>query len=140
MGAIGVMQIRPETGRAMNVGDITQLEPNIHAGVKYLRFLVDRYFSDPGIRPLDRALFAFAAYNAGPTRIGQLRREASRRGLDPDVWLDNVEWIASKRIGRETARYASSVYKYYVAYRLLGEGEGEGRSPESGAGGTMALR
>jgi len=43
-GAIGVMQIMPATGKDLNTGDITQLEPNIHAGVKYIRRLQDRYF------------------------------------------------------------------------------------------------
>jgi soluble lytic murein transglycosylase-like protein len=37
VGAIGVMQLMPATGREQNVGDITQVEPNIHAGVKYMR-------------------------------------------------------------------------------------------------------
>jgi membrane-bound lytic murein transglycosylase MltF len=61
----------------------------------------------------------FAAYNAGPGRVSQLRREAAKRGLDPNVWFGNVERIASERIGRETVTYVSNIYKYYVAYRLL---------------------
>jgi len=117
-GAIGIMQVRPQTGRDMDVGDITQIGPNIHAGVKYVRLLVDRYRVD-AIRPFDRAMFAFAAYNAGPARITRLRREARARGLDPNVWFDNVEWVAAEKIGRETAEYASSIYKYYVAYQLM---------------------
>src|SRR6478672_6153243 len=34
VGAIGVMQVMPPTGKELNVGDITKVEPNIHAGVK----------------------------------------------------------------------------------------------------------
>jgi membrane-bound lytic murein transglycosylase MltF len=64
------------------------------------------------------AIFAFAAYNAGPGRVKQLRQEAQRTGLDPNVWFTNVERIASKRIGRETVTYVSNIYKYSVAYRL----------------------
>jgi len=60
----------------------------------------------------------FAAYNAGPGRIRQLRREAEKRGLNPNVWFGNVERVASERIGRETVTYVSNIYKYYVAYRL----------------------
>ena len=117
-GAIGVMQVMPSTGRAMNVGDIRKLEPNIHAGVKYMRRMLDRYFDGAKLDPLNRNLFAFAAYNAGPTRIAALRRIAARRGLDPNVWFGNVERIAAEKIGRETVQYVSNIYKYYVAYRL----------------------
>jgi membrane-bound lytic murein transglycosylase MltF len=42
VGAIGVMQVMPDTGKELKVGDIRILEPNIHAGVKYIRSLVDR--------------------------------------------------------------------------------------------------
>jgi membrane-bound lytic murein transglycosylase MltF len=35
VGAIGIMQVMPATGHELKVGDITLLEPNIHAGVKY---------------------------------------------------------------------------------------------------------
>jgi len=121
VGAIGVMQVMPATATELDVGDIRQLEPNIHAGVKYIRFIEDQYFKDEPMTPLDKNLFAFAAYNAGPGRIRQLRREAEKRGLDPNVWFGNVERIASERIGRETVTYVSNIYKYYVAYRLVVE-------------------
>ena len=61
----------------------------------------------------------FASYNAGPARIRQLRREAEKRGLDPNIWFGNVERVASERIGRETVTYVNNIYKYYVAYRLM---------------------
>jgi membrane-bound lytic murein transglycosylase MltF len=115
-GAVGVMQVMPATGEIMQVGDITQLEPNVHAGVKYLRQVVDVHFDDPGIDPLNRALFGFAAYNAGPTRVGQLRRTAAKRGLDPNQWFNHVERVAAQKIGRETVQYVANIYKYYIAY------------------------
>jgi membrane-bound lytic murein transglycosylase MltF len=121
VGAIGVMQVMPATGRDMNVGDITLVDANIHAGVKYMRWMVDQYYKDEPIEPLNKWLFTFASYNAGPGRMRQLRREAGRRGLDPDVWFGNVEQIASEKIGRETVTYVSNIYKYYVAYRLIEE-------------------
>jgi len=117
-GAIGVMQLMPATGRAMGVGDISALDDNVHAGAKYVRSLTDLYFSDPGISELDRTLFAFAAYNAGPSRIRRIRSMAQRRGLDPDVWFNNVELIAAEQIGPETVNYVANIYKYYVAYTL----------------------
>jgi len=118
-GALGVMQLMPETGRLMKVGDIRRLEPNIHAGIKYLRELADRHFPDAGLDVFNRTLFAFAAYNAGPTRIASLRREAQENGLNPNSWFNNVERIAARRIGRETVVYVANIYKYYVSYSLL---------------------
>jgi membrane-bound lytic murein transglycosylase MltF len=121
VGAIGVMQVMPETGKEQKVGDITQLEPNIHAGVKYMRFVRNQFFEDQPMDDLNKGLFTFASYNAGPGRVRQLRREAEKRGLNPNVWFGNVERIASERIGRETVTYVSNIYKYYVAYRLISE-------------------
>ena len=121
VGAIGVMQVMPATGKELKVGDITRVEPNIHAGVKYVRFMMDQYFKDEPMDNLNKALMTFAAYNAGPGRIRQLRRETEKRGLNPNVWFGNVERLASERIGRETVTYVSNIYKYYVAYRLISE-------------------
>jgi membrane-bound lytic murein transglycosylase MltF len=121
VGAIGVMQVMPDTGKELKVGDIKELEANIHAGVKYMRFMMDQYFKDEPMDNLNKGLFTFASYNAGPGRIRQLRKEAEKRGLNPNVWFGNVEQITSERIGRETVTYVSNIYKYYVAYRLVME-------------------
>lgn len=118
-GAIGVMQVMPATGTAMRVGDIRKLGPNIHAGVKYMRRMRDRYFDSARLDALNRNLFAIAAYNAGPARIAALRRIAALQGLDPNVWFGNVERVAAEKIGRETVQYVSNIYKYYIAYRLV---------------------
>jgi len=128
-GAVGVMQMLPSTARDKNVGisDITGLENNIHAGAKYLRWMMDRYYDDAGMTRLQRELFALASYNAGPARIAKLRKEAAARGLDPDRWFDNVEVVAAGRIGRETVQYVANVYKYYLAYLAL-EAQEEARS------------
>jgi len=119
VGAIGVMQVMPPTGKELNVGDISKVEPNIHAGVKYMRFMMDQYFKDEPMDDLNKALMTFAAYNAGPGRLRQLRRETEKRGLNPNLWFNNVERVASERIGRETVTYVSNIYKYYVTYRLV---------------------
>ncbi|MEE4241877.1 MAG: lytic transglycosylase F [Desulfopila sp.] len=121
-GAVGIMQMLPSTAKDQHVGitNIEKLEPNIHAGVKYLRFLSDTYFpADLGFDPLNRAFFTFAAYNAGPAKVASLRKEAARMGLDSNTWFNNVEIVAAKRIGRETVQYVSNILKYYVAYKLL---------------------
>ncbi len=123
VGAVGVMQVMPATGKDMNVGDIHQTEANIHAGIKYMRWMIDHYYGDAPMTPLDKALFAFASYNAGAGRISQLRKEAAKRGLDPNVWFHNVEYVAAEKIGQETVTYVSNIYKYYIAYRLVLESQ-----------------
>ena len=121
VGAVGVMQVMPATGKDLDVGDIRQVDANIHAGVKYMRWMLDHYYKDEPMDNLNKALFTFASYNAGPGRIRQLRSEAEKRGLNPNVWFGNVEQVASERIGRETVTYVSNIYKYYIAYRLVVE-------------------
>jgi membrane-bound lytic murein transglycosylase MltF len=137
-GAVGVMQILPSTAKDKNVDipDIHELDKNIHAGAKYLRFMVDNYFAnDPGLDELNKTLFAFASYNAGPARVAKLRKEAEQMGLDPNIWFRNVEVVAAKRIGRETVQYVSNIFKYYVSYKLLEDkilSEAEGPAHLSG--------
>ncbi len=123
VGAVGVMQILPSTAADKNVGipNIEKIEPNIHAGTKYLKFMFDRYFNDPAIDTLNRCLLTFASYNAGPAKISQLRKEAAAMGLNPDIWFRNVEVATAKRIGRETVQYVSNIFKYYIAYQYIME-------------------
>jgi membrane-bound lytic murein transglycosylase MltF len=121
VGAIGVMQVMPATARdkAVNIPDIDKLDSNIHAGIKYNRWMIDNFYQEPEISRVNRALFAFASYNAGPGRVAGLRREAKAQGLDPNRWFNNVELVAAKRIGRETVTYVANIYKYYLAYQLM---------------------
>ena len=123
VGAIGVMQLMPATAKEMNVGDVTKTEANINAGIKYMRYMIDHYYGNEPMTNLDKALFAFASYNAGPARVRKLRAEAKERGLDPNVWFHNVEYVAADRVGQETVTYVSNIYKYYIAYRLILENQ-----------------
>jgi len=120
-GAVGVMQLLPTTAKDpnINIPDIEKLENNIHAGTKYLRFIIDRYYKDEPMDEVNKMLFTFASYNAGPARINELRKKASAMGLDPNVWFYNVEIVAAKSIGRETVQYVSNIYKYYISYQLV---------------------
>jgi len=122
-GAMGVMQILPSTANDPNVNipNIQILENNIHAGTKYLRFILDNYYSNANMSQLNKRLFAFASYNAGPAKINRLRKQAEREGFDPNVWFQNVEIIAGRKIGRETVQYVSNIYKYYLTYKLAFE-------------------
>ena len=120
-GAIGVMQIMPATGKAMQVGDIRILEHNIHAGAKYMDRLMTRYFADAKFDSHNHTLFAFASYNAGPGNISKMRKAAAKEGLDPDIWFNNVEIVTAQNIGMETTTYVRNIFKYYVAYSLMAE-------------------
>ena len=122
-GAVGLMQVLPETGRELGVGNIHEPDPNVHAGAKYMAQLMDNYFNDASFDEQNRNLFAFAAYNAGPGKIQSLRREAQAEKLDPNLWFDNVERVAAARVGQEPVRYVRNIYKYYVAYKLIEEAE-----------------
>lgn len=121
VGAIGIMQLMPATGAEMKVGDVTVSEPNVHAGAKYMNTIMTQYFEDAHFDELNRTLFAFASYNAGPNRIARLRGVAAQRGLNPDVWFENVEIVVSEKIGRETTTYVRNIVKYYFSYKLTQE-------------------
>jgi membrane-bound lytic murein transglycosylase MltF len=120
-GAIGVMQILPSTAADPNVNipDIENMENNIHAGVKYLRFLRNRYFEKEPMDTRNKMLFTFASYNAGAGKVARLRKQAQQKGLNANVWFRNVEIVAAEKIGRETVQYVGNIYKYYIAYRLI---------------------
>lgn len=122
VGAVGVMQVMPSTasGPPVSIPNYKKLEANIHAGTKYLRWIYDQYFKDDQkVNKLNKVLFTFASYNAGPGRVIGLRKRAAKMGLNPNIWFHNVEVAAARVIGRETVQYVSNIYKYYVAYRQI---------------------
>lgn len=121
VGAIGLMQVMPATGAELKVGDITLADPNVHAGTKYMDRLMTKFFPDATFDDANRSLFAFAAYNCGPGNVRKLREAATKRGLDPNVWFNNVEVVTAERIGIETTTYVRNIFKYYVSYKLLND-------------------
>ena len=66
-GAVGLMQLLPETGRAMGAEDLRDAAQNIAAGTRFLRLLANRFDGD--------LVKVLSAYHAGGTRV--LRREAT---------------------------------------------------------------
>jgi membrane-bound lytic murein transglycosylase MltF len=122
-GAVGIMQVMPQTGRLMRVKDYASLEGNIHAGARYMRYLADHYFPDEDMDPMNRWLFALAGYNAGGARISRLREKARKNGRDPQRWFGQVENEVAARVGSETVNYVRNVMKYYLAYRMTFERE-----------------
>jgi membrane-bound lytic murein transglycosylase MltF len=123
VGAIGVMQLMPATGKEMKVGNIAKVEPNVHAGSKYMDQLMETYFPDAELDEENRTLFAFAAYNAGPSRLAKLRKVAAAEGYDPNKWFNNVERVVAKKVGQEPVTYVRNIYKYYISYKMAIEAE-----------------
>jgi len=117
-GAIGVMQLLPSTGKSLHVGDIHQLQPNIHAGAKYMNSLIYALSIDGDLSDVERSFFAVAAYNTGPGNVSKAREEAAQMGFNPNKWFGNVEMATAKLFGSQTFLYVRNVYKYYVAYDL----------------------
>jgi membrane-bound lytic murein transglycosylase MltF len=125
-GATGLMQVIPRDAAAspIHIEDVRLAEQNVHAGTKMLRYIEDTYFPNQNIDPLNKTLLTFASYNAGPSRIAELRRETQREGLNPNVWFGNVEMVVARNVGQQTVRYVSNIYKYYVCYKLVVEESG----------------
>jgi membrane-bound lytic murein transglycosylase MltF len=112
------MQLMPSTA-AVNIPNISKLENDIHAGVKYLHWIRANYYSDPKIAPLDRVLFSFAAYNAGPGNMMRARRRANRLGFNPNRLFGHVEIGMYRAVSGEPDSYVRNIYKYYVIYQGL---------------------
>lgn len=133
-GAVGVMQVLPQYAAAkpIEIPNVQDAEANIHAGIKMMHNIQLNYFNDPAIDSVNKTLFTFAAYNAGPGRVAKLRRMATEQGLDPNKWFGNVELMAAKDIGQETVQYVSNIYKYYIAYKMaLSQAEVRAKAKES---------
>jgi len=123
-GAVGIMQILPSTAAIEQVaisGIEEDIDKNVHAGAKYMRYLIDTYLNDPDLDEMNRLLLGLAAYNAGPGNLIKIRERATKMGLDRNIWFNNVEHATAQIIGRETTQYVSNIYKYYLAYLLVEE-------------------
>jgi membrane-bound lytic murein transglycosylase MltF len=121
-GAVGLMQVLPSTASSppISIPEIRKnVDNNVHAGAKYMRYLIDSYFAGEQMDSLNRHLFALAAYNAGPGNLRKLRREAREKGMNANEWFNSVEILAAHHIGVEPVQYVSNIYKYYRAYQAL---------------------
>lgn len=104
--------------RDMGIADISTPENNVHAGVKYLRWVMDRYFSEGDINDDDRVRFALAAYNAGPANIRRSRASTTQLGYDASRWFNHSELGTMQRVGIEPVHYVRNINKYYLSFRM----------------------
>ena len=81
VGALGLMQIMPETGRELGFEDLHDPEQNIHAGVKYMYQLLKRF--DPAIPMEERARLALASYKRRVRTRPRRPPAGPREGLGP---------------------------------------------------------
>ncbi|MFO1423674.1 MAG: transglycosylase SLT domain-containing protein [Candidatus Competibacteraceae bacterium] len=109
VGALGLMQIMPATGRqiAGELRDVAADDPpllqpdtNIRYGVHYLRRMLDRLQDNP--------VLATAAYNAGPTKVA--RWLPATAAVPADVWAETIPY-------RETRAYVQRVMEYAAIYQ-----------------------
>lgn len=131
-GAEGLMQVMPRTAPEVGIDKITLPDRGIHAGVKYLARLRDRFERE--LPAEERIWFALAAYNAGYVRVRDARVLAEQMGLDPDRWFENVERALTRLpasdmggTGRHSTcrcwqpvHYIQSIRSLYLAYRQFG--------------------
>ena len=116
-GALGLMQMLPRTAGQLGFSALHDPETGIHAGVKYLAWLRDRFENDLSVH--DRTWFALAAYNAGYGHVQDARRLATQLGLDRDRWFSNVEramLLLSRPDYAQSARYGYCRGAEPVAY------------------------
>lgn len=108
MGAQGLMQVLPRTATEFGFDDLTDPDTGIHAGIRYLDWVRERFPERLG--PGRRTWFALAGYNAGHGHVRDARRLARELGYDPDRWFDNVELAMLKLSEPEFARKARHGY------------------------------
>ncbi len=133
-GALGLMQVLPRTAKEFGFEDLKDPETGIHAGVKYLDWVRERFEVELPVK--DRMWFALAAYNAGAGHVRDARRLARQQGWDPNRWFDNVEramLLLSKPKyakqarhgyvrGGEPVKYVRQIRDRYTAYVRLTSG------------------
>jgi len=131
VGALGLMQVMPRTGKELELTNLTDPEEGIHAGTKYLAWLMQRF--EPELDVAERTWFALAAYNAGIGHVRDARTLARRKGWNPNEWFGNVEkamlLLANKQYykkarhgyvrGQEPVHYVQKIRERYLAYHDL---------------------
>jgi membrane-bound lytic murein transglycosylase F len=133
-GAVGLMQIMPETGKNFGIDILSSPENNMKAGVLYINYL-QKFFSDKIPDSTERVKFVLAAYNAGAGNIVDAMKLAVKNGKNPLLWDENVAvWLLKKSEARyyndpvvengycrgdESVNFVSQVLKRYEEYKNI---------------------
>jgi soluble lytic murein transglycosylase len=114
-GAVGIMQLMPETGRRTaaemklpygGLATLTEPDTNIQLGTFYLGKMLQRFSNNP--------ILATAAYNAGPLRVEKWLPETGR--LDARIWIENIPYNETRGYVRRVLA-AEAIFHW----RLTGE-------------------
>ncbi len=108
-GAIGIMQLMPNTAKKFGVDTTSAPEDHIRAGVKFLKWL-DKRFEKEIPDKEERIKFILASYNVGYGHVQDARRLAAKNNADPNIWSNNVELYLLKKSKPEY--YKDEVVKY----------------------------
>jgi len=107
-GAVGLMQIMPNTGKELGAGDLENPRVSVDAGLRYLKWLWERF---PNRLEFDEHMwFTLASYNAGHGHVRDARRLAAELKMNPDLWFGNVELAMLKLAEPEYHRQARHGY------------------------------
>ncbi|HNV28329.1 MAG TPA: transporter substrate-binding domain-containing protein [Cyclobacteriaceae bacterium] len=110
-GAIGLMQVMPETGEYFHVNNLWDPNQNIKVGIKFLKFL-DNQWAKTVPDPQERIKFVLASYNVGLSHVKDAQKLTRKYGKDPTVWQDNVEYFLSQKSNPKYFRDPVAVVGY----------------------------
>src|SRR6266705_1313911 len=110
-GAIGLMQIMPETGTFFGINNLWDPEQNIAAGIRFLKFL-DDYWKKSVADPDERMKFVLASYNVGLSHVIDAQKLTRKYGKKINKWDDNVEYYLKLKSNPKYYRDALSVAGY----------------------------
>lgn len=133
-GALGLMQLLPETGALYGISDMMDPHQSIKAGVAYLNWL-DNMWAKYISNNEERMKFVLASYNAGQGHVLDARRLAQKYGKNPNKWDNNVEYFLKMKSkpeyyndpvvtsgycrGSEPVNYVEQILRRYSSYKQL---------------------
>jgi membrane-bound lytic murein transglycosylase MltF len=115
-GATGLLQVTPSAARRVGVANIRDTDKNVQAAARYMAMIQRKFFASSRVNERERVAFVLAAYNLGPERVQRMRKEARKRGLNPNQWFFQTERIAMEQGGANVVTFVNSVNKYYLAF------------------------
>ncbi|MGQ8338422.1 transporter substrate-binding domain-containing protein [Sunxiuqinia sp. A32] len=91
-GAIGLMQVMPESADLFRMNEFEEPDQNVKVGVKLLKWL-DDHFKEEIPDSTERVKFVLASYNVGLGHVKDAQRLAEKYDRNPTVWQDNVDYF-----------------------------------------------